>query len=379
MSEDAAAARQRRLLIATNHLSVLRGSEVVALETAEHFAARGWRITAYANWASPPVSDRMEAITGAPVVTDPSMIRPFTHDAAYIQHQVLGLFDYRPCPEDRTATFIAAGRLSRATYLESGGWLHDRVLLDHVFANSELTAEHLALFGDDVPITNFRNAAPEAYFAPFRPKPATPRRVLVVTNHADPALMEAIRILRRSMTVEHLGATGDLWAPLTPDRIGGADLVVSIGKTIPYAIAGRVPVYVYDHFGGPGYLDPATAEAAARANFSGRCCSRTLSGEALAAEIGAHYGAGVAFARDVPQDWIDRYRLPRYLDRMLEAPRADNAQKRRRMLDNPFLIQERMLAAHVRQTYIRERRLVNDIAALEQRVGDSAARTNIEA
>ena len=101
----------RRLLIATNQLMAVGGSEVIALETATYFARAGCSVTVFANWIGSPMAEMIEAVTGSPVITEPVRIRPFTFDTAYVQHQMLGLFDYRASDEDRDETRIIAGRL----------------------------------------------------------------------------------------------------------------------------------------------------------------------------------------------------------------------------------------------------------------------------
>ena len=75
MNAGLSTGQPRRLLIATNHLQHLAGSEVVALETAQHFAARGCDITVFANWAAAPMAELVAAATGTPVITDPNRIR----------------------------------------------------------------------------------------------------------------------------------------------------------------------------------------------------------------------------------------------------------------------------------------------------------------
>ena len=358
-----------RLLIATNQLWTIAGSEVVAIELARHFLGLGYQVDAYTNWAEPPMAGLFEEAIGKKLITDPELVRPFTYDVVYVQHQLLGLFEYDPHADDREATRIVIGRLSRRSFMESGGWLHDRVLADHVLANSELTAEHLASVGHGTPTTVFYNAAPASYFAPFQPRPDKPGKILVVTNHRDPALTEAVELLRQSAEIARIGGV-DRVTLVTPEMIAGADLVVSIGKTIPYAIAGRVPVYVYDRYGGPGYLDPENVHAAARFNFSGRCCERQLSATEIAAEIIGSYAKGVAFARDAPQSWIDRYYLPRYIPRLTEPALTGNEEKRQRMRDSPFLGQERLLANYVRQSYVHRQHMAVNIWRLEQRLRD---------
>lgn len=363
----------RSLLIATNHLQHIAGSEVVALEIAQHFQALGCRITTFANWVGKPMSALIESATGAPPITDPARIRPFTYDMVYAQHQVLGLFDYGPSSGDQPGTRIVIGRLSRRVFLESGAWLHDRFLADHVLANSALTAEHLVAMGHDGPVTSFLNAAPASFFRPFTARPPSPRRALVVTNHADPALMEAIALLRQNMSVHHVGHGGDEVTLITPEMIADADVVISIGKTVPYALVGRVPVYVYDHFGGPGYLDRINIDMAARFNFTGRCYERRLSGAQIAAEVIGHYAKGVAFARDMPQAWIDRYSLPDYLNLLLQPPLTSNAAKRQKMREHRFLIRERQMAAYMRWSYIKRQQLAEEISALKNDRVDASA------
>lgn len=360
-------ASRRRVLVATNHLMRLSGSETVALETARYFSSRDCEVTVYASWFGQPMHDLFAAVPNVVLCNDPDEIRPFTYDIVYAQHQVLGLFDYVPSPDDREATLIATGRLSRQSFMESGGWLHDQILVDRVLANSELTAEHLVHVGWNKPITTFYNAAPEPFFRDQSDKPARPETILVVTNHRAPSLMGAIEILRKDLTVVHVGRTGKLVTPVTPEMIFDADLVISIGKTIPYALAARTPVYVYDHFGGPGYLDADNVDRAARFNFTGRCCERILTAQEIATEVLGSYRKGVEFARNASEQWLNRYRLSQYLDLLFQPSQATNAEKRTRMAKNPFLFQERLLARHIRQSYISEQQLKRRLADAEKK------------
>ncbi|KQS55953.1 hypothetical protein ASG17_07835 [Brevundimonas sp. Leaf363] len=345
------------MLVATNHLQRISGSEVVALEAIEHFRAAGCDVTVFANWIGAPMRRVVEKAAGRAIITDPAAIRPFTYDIAYVQHQVLGLLDYEAGPDDVEATMIAIGRLSRRAFLESGGWLHDRLLANLVLANSELTAQHLKDVGGEGRVVSFHNGAPDTFFAPYRPRPSRPGRIIAVTNHRDPALLAALDGLADHAKVHHFGRSGEKVRRMTPHIIAKADLVISIGKTVPYALAGRIPVYVYDHFGGPGYLTPENRDRAALFNFTGRCSERKLAGRELIDDILGGYRIGNDFARDVPDAWLRRYRLSDHLDRMFEPPLVSNAEKRARMKASPFLAQERMLSDYVRASYQREQRV----------------------
>ena len=69
-----------RLLIATNQLWTIAGSEVVAIELARHFLGLGYQVDAYTNWAEPPMAGLFEEAIGKKLITDPELVRPFTYD-----------------------------------------------------------------------------------------------------------------------------------------------------------------------------------------------------------------------------------------------------------------------------------------------------------
>ncbi|WGD30731.1 glycosyltransferase [Ancylobacter sp. WKF20] len=343
-----------KILLANAYFVTIGGSERILLEMAEHFRARGHDVTVFASVAGPPIADLFRTRLGIEIVTDPAAVTLFAYDLAYLQHHVAGLFDYRLDAASRARTAVVFGKLGRRTFMESGGWRHDRILADAYLANSELTAERLIEVGVTAPVTVFHNAAPAAYFRPDCTAGARLRTITAVTNHSDPALMAALDILERDYTVHRLGASQGGQRLLTPEMVAASDVVISIGKTVPYALAARVPVFVYDHFGGPGYLSAENLARAARYNFTGRCCERRLDASALAREIVELYPAGRAFTQKLRPTELDRYRLEPYLDALLATPGGDNAARTARLAADPMIAQERLLAAHLHEQYRRK-------------------------
>jgi len=341
-----------RILIATNHLEHIGGSEVIALEFATWFRTIGHDVEVYASWARSPMREFFENRLGLTVKSDPAAIFPLQFDLVYIQHQLAGLFSYGETTDDRRESKIVFGRLSRRSFLESGGWAHDNVLGDHSIANSELTAARLRETGVTHPVTVFYNAAPAGYAAAPRRLPVTPRKILLISNHHDPALLEAMGGLRERAEVRHLGRSGVVQL-VTPDDIKSADLVVSIGKSVQYALLAHTPVYVYDHFGGPGYLTADNRQLTAHYSFSGRCRERKLSATQLHDEILEGYSRGCDFARRENAEFLQRFRLEPHLNWLLALPASSNAQRRRRMKENAAALErERMMAEYVRASYV---------------------------
>ena len=73
--------------------------------------------------------------------------------------------------------------------------------------------------------------------------------------------------------------------------------MISIGKSVIYAIAQRRPVFMYDHFGGDGWLTRDNFATNLYHNFSGRPRLRRLAPDALAAELLSGYGAAAQEAQ----------------------------------------------------------------------------------
>src|SRR3569833_2082903 len=167
--------RRLRLLIATSHFRDIAGSEVVALEWATLFLVLGYEICLFANSAGGTMAKLAAERLGITPTDDFSQIRPFTYDLIYAQHQVLPLFGYEEAAEDLPATRIVIGRLSRRSFLESGGWAYESALAEVVFANSLLTAKHLLSAGLRTPISVLHNAAPTTFFRNLFVWPPTPR------------------------------------------------------------------------------------------------------------------------------------------------------------------------------------------------------------
>jgi len=67
-------------------------------------------------------------------------------------------------------------------------------------------------------------------------------------------------------------------------------------------------------------------------------------------------------------EMIELFRLPQYLNEIVRPSERSNAEKRKSLAENPFIQQERMLASHVRNAYIRERQLEARVKVVTQRL-----------
>jgi hypothetical protein len=165
--------------------------------------------------------------------------------------------------------------------------------------------------------------------------------------------MGAIKLLRSVAEVIHIGRSGDVIKKVSPDDIAWADLVITIGKTAQYVLVSHTPLYIFDHFGGPGYLNESNFEKVALFSFTGRCCERKLSPIELFDDILSGYKQAAVFAQSDYLGAIERFWLEPYLDELLSIAPSSNHIRRAQLMSNRIQLKiERSLAYHFRSSVI---------------------------
>ena len=118
---------------------------------------------------------------------------------------------------------------------------------------------------------------------------ARPRRAVLLGNYLQGP--------RRELLIETWGAAGvqcevagNLGEPtLEPERVlADADIVVAKGRAAVEAMASGRAVYVYDQFGGDGWITPQSYRALEADNFAGQATAAVPSAEALARDLATY-------------------------------------------------------------------------------------------
>ncbi|WP_421182774.1 hypothetical protein [Aeromonas dhakensis] len=140
-------------------------------------------------------------------------------------------------------------------------------LFDSYLCNSDETKEELIRCGiaaDDVYV--FHNSCSFQKDA-FELK-QTLNRVAIVSNHPPQELLE-LPSLGHDLHFDYYGSDAKI-EMLNDSILSKYDVVITIGYTVVFAVSAKVPVYIYDHFGGDGYLDADNYKLNSYYNFSGR-------------------------------------------------------------------------------------------------------------
>lgn len=96
------------------------------------------------------------------------------------------------------------------------------------------------------------------------------KNIAIVSNHVPDELFEVVEKLKENnYNVQIYGIQGK--RQLVTDKVlEKYDVIITIGKTVQYAMSLKIPVYIYDKFGGSGYLTMDNMELNRAHNFSGR-------------------------------------------------------------------------------------------------------------
>ena len=325
----------------------LAGSEILTLELARELGRRDYEVTVFAHALGDPIA-RLARERGVAVTNEPRSLQGV--DLAWIHHQVV--------PDALLACLSASHPLVVFEHLSPSEPLElpfladvEARLADVIVANSAETAAALPGFGidGDLPVVVLGNPAPDEFWQAPRSRPHELRRLLLVSNHLPAEVDAASALLQaRGIEVTHIGWP-DRRVPVTPEEIAAADAVLTIGKTVQYALAVGRPVFCYDRHGGPGWLSAANLEVARRHNFSGRPFAAMDAGEIATALVEGH--AQAAREIDALREAVSDLTWTRGLDQVFAAAAAsrvkgDLSEPERRRLNAWFALAARSARAH---------------------------------
>lgn len=300
------------------------GSELVALELIEALQARGLSVTAFVPFADPEFCAEVLP-DGVALVTDAQQITLSEFDLVYAQHQTqVPVYAAQDWTDPGPLPVLVCAHLSPWEPMEFPGPFLEPACADLVLANSPETRARLEGFGLlPQPVALWPNPAPAQFDSPPEPRGRRKlRSVLAVSHHPAPEMSDALDLLEAGgVHVTRLGQD-TVSRRVMPADIADHDAVVSIGKTVQYALRARRPVFCYDHFAGPGWLGEDGFDAAAAANFSGRCTPDPQTPEALAQALQKGFSRAWSFAQRMAADRLAPFALETRLDDLLAQASA---------------------------------------------------------
>ena len=176
-----------------------------------------------------------------------------------------------------------------------------------------------------IPLERIRimeNCIPDAFFQYELNKNygSVPQKIAVISNHPPEELYQLppYFLNHHNIKVDFVGINQAIYTDITPAFLANYDLVISIGKTVQYALGMGIPVYEYDYFGGAGYITPHNIVEEACYNFSGRPTYRKLTSESIAMEILQNYHTACHDTQTLKNISGERFLLSKNMKKLME-------------------------------------------------------------
>ncbi|WP_217527871.1 hypothetical protein [Vibrio cholerae] len=157
-------------------------------------------------------------------------------------------------------------------------------IIDKILANSEETKEEIVSQGiDRTYVDVFPNSHNFNIDLIYKEKKNEIKRVIIVSNHIPQELRDVIKL---APEIEFtIAGIDDKVKLIDAEFLSEFDAVISIGYTVVTAIQAKIPIYMYDHFGGEGWLTGAIFSRSSHYNFSGRPERKIKSAQDIISEL----------------------------------------------------------------------------------------------
>jgi O-antigen biosynthesis protein len=283
-------------LVACSRLVEFAGAEITALEMAKTLEQLGYKVQLAALEIGSPLKETLEQAAINYINLQDTKILNKSFDLVWIFHNIAAYHVF--INANIKTNFAIYTSLSHFEPIESPPLTHLSFS-----AYSVHSKENYDFFIDKYPelknkVQILQNSAPIAFFNQFNKKKSfenqTLKNIALISNHPPSEVLSLIPLLEKNnITIDLFGLTGKTQL-IDANIIASYDAVITIGKSVQYCLASGIPVFCYDHFGGPGWINIQNFDLAREYNFSGRCCRTQYSTEDLLSQLQTGYSPALA-------------------------------------------------------------------------------------
>ena len=259
----------KQVLLTNMYFAQFSGSELYTYELAKLFESKGYDVTiAVALKANPMVSflDKHENIKVIEVTKEYLDNKRF--DIVFVQH--FSVFDYLITKYEIEYKKMIVSILSILSNFEL---LPSYINHADVISCVSQECRDVILKKEDIKnkIFVFENSVFESDFSLNGKNKLN--KIAVISNHVPEEVKELKIYFNNIVSIDYIGISENPEL-VTSSFLKKYDLIITIGRTVQMCFANQIPVYVYDHMGGPGYINMENYELARYHNFSGRGFSK---------------------------------------------------------------------------------------------------------
>ncbi|HBJ77297.1 MAG TPA: hypothetical protein DDY68_05950, partial [Porphyromonadaceae bacterium] len=302
---------QKSILITVAYLDGFHGSVIHVKEWGTYFVSKGFNVTIATIMWTPEIYNMITRYGVKVRSVFEDWNEKFDIVIAY-HFPTIGLL----LKKGVDCTKMVLGSLSSFEYLESFPLFFELASCLVCVSEESKLFHHLS----GIPLEQMiviENSIPDEYFNfTIKKKHELPEKIAIVSNHIPEELRD-IKRERKFDTIDFIGMGGDIYTEITPALLSGYDVVISIGKTVQYAMGLGIPVFEYDYFGGCGYLSLENFYREKETNYSGRTTRRKISTYEIVTEILNGYANALHETDKIRQIAKDIFSLSKKLDFLL--------------------------------------------------------------
>lgn len=308
-----------KVLITNNFLVNLSGSEIVALNIATSFIEKGYEVVMATFGYGYPLKGIIEEKGIKVLLLNDKNLNNCKFDIIWAQHFTTlncVLFD-----KNIKAHKIINNIMSPFEPLESPVVYSDHISLNVV--NSLETKRKIIDEGvSEEKIFVMPNPVEKEFINNYvTKKNKILKKICVVSNHVPAEIYLAMEKLRNEGFIVDIYGMRDTYVYINAEILNKYDAIITIGKTVQYGISLGIPIFCYDRFGGPGWLNRKNIKKAFEFNFSGRCSNAKLSYEEISKEIICGYEKSfddIKFIKELLGEEFDLIKKLDYILKIIE-------------------------------------------------------------
>lgn len=304
---------EKNILITNYELMNYTGSELNAMSIAKRFKDLGYKVYVLAMFIGEPLYSKTrecydEIIN---IVEDEFDFSNIEFDIVWAHHSFL--LSWLIFEKQLKAKKIILSSLSaRENFEVIPKYAND---LSLVLANSQETKQQLEQEGIKE-VYVLENYSFKSYFE-RNIEIKELKNIAIISNHVPEELMKTKEMLESNgYGVQIYGFTGKREL-ITDTVLEQYDAIITIGKTVQYAMSLKIPAYVYDIFGGEGYLTLENLEKNRSRNFSGRGFDKKTP-ETIYKEITQNFKNTLDILEKLKQYALDNFCFEDNIDKICE-------------------------------------------------------------
>lgn len=195
--------------------------------------------------------------------------------------------------------------------------LENRISSKTLAISDEIVKKNLSNFFDKIPsLSYYRNPAPVEFCRIKKDNCKRLSKILAISNHPPEEIKELSEY--EDIEIDFMGVWSDNYKLATAELFNQYDCVIGIGKNVQYCLVSSIPIYIYDHFGGPGYLNEDNYSLSEQNNFSGRGFGKKTS-QTIYNELINNYKLALEYQSANRKGYIEKFSINEVVPNILKT------------------------------------------------------------